>query len=115
LGNSKNDSIPAPDASVVPLVKSSVSPQVLVAGSESKPVEFSVGPFTISRTIGLTIIGLLIVLIALDLYILRRRMVHRLSARHLPHLALLSVAGSILWNSGGGQITHQAVTMILGN
>jgi hypothetical protein len=55
------------------------------------------------------------VLIALDLYILRRRMVHRLSARHLPHLALLSVAGSILWNSGGGQITHQAVTMILGN
>lgn len=89
--------------------------QVLVAGSESSPAVFSVGSVTISRTFGLTIIGLLSILIVLDLYILRRRMVHRLSARHLPHLALLSVAGSILWNSGGGQITQQAVTMIIGN
>ena len=113
--SSELENNPQPVASVRVVAQSSATPQVLVAGSESSPVEFSFGPITISRTIGLTIIGLLIALIGLDLYILRRRMVHRLSARHLPHLALLSVAGSVLWNSGGGQITQQAVTLVLGN
>ncbi len=113
--SSEFDNNPLPEASVRVVAQSSTIPQVLVAGSESSPVEFSFGPITISRSIGLTIIGLLIALIGLDLYILRRRMVHRLSARHLPHLALLSVTGSVLWNSGGGQITQQAVTLILGN
>jgi hypothetical protein len=116
LSEQKN-SPPAPLPSVGS-VASTNNPQltqVLVAGSESGPVQFSLGPLSISRTVGLTIIGLLVVLIALDLYILRRRMVHRLASRHLPHLALLSVAGSVLWNSGAGQITQQAVMFVMGN
>lgn len=114
---SNKTSSPEPLASALPLIpEASTQPvEVLVAGSESGPVQFAIGPIMISRTIGLTIISLLSLLILLDLYILRKRMVHRLSARHLPHLALLSVAGSVLWNSGGGQITQQAVTLVLGN
>jgi uncharacterized protein YkwD len=113
----KNNSPPIPSPSIVPSASVGTQPgaQVLVAGSESGPVNINLGPVTISRTIGLTIIGLLVVLIALDLYILRRRMVHRLASRHLPHLALLSVAGSVLWNSGAGQITQQAVMFVMGN
>ena len=112
----KNNSAPVPSPSLVVAADGvDHSAQVLVAGSESGPVDFSLGPITISRTIGLTIIGLLVVLIALDLYILRRRMVHRLASRHLPHLALLSVAGSVLWNSGVGQITESAVMLMVGN
>jgi hypothetical protein len=41
-------------------------------------------------------------------------MVHRLASHHLPHLALLSVAGSVLWNSGG-EITKAAVMVVVGN
>lgn len=102
----------APQTSVIP--QNTELQPVRVAGSETRSAILNMGPVSISRSIGLTIIGLLLVLIVLDLYILRRRMVHRLSARHLPHLALLSVAGSILWNTGG-QITQQAVMMVVGN
>lgn len=91
-----------------------VDQPIRVAGSETKASILQMGPISISRSIGLSIVGLLVILIVLDLYILRRRMVHRISARHLPHLALLSVAGSVLWNTGG-QITQQAVMMVVGN
>ncbi len=114
-------------ASPLPLVESSSVPvivhqlptveqsQVRVAGSETNNAIFKWGGISISRSFGLTIIGLLIILIGLDLYILRRRMVHRLASHHLPHLALLGVAASVLWNSGGGEITKAAVMVVAGN
>lgn len=116
--DSRPSFIPTPTS--LPSVSSESVPSQLelvpvrVAGSEVSSV-FQLGGVTVSRTFGLTIIGLLSVLIVLDLYILRRRMVHRLSSKHLPHLALLSVAASTLWNSGGGDITKTAVMMMVGN
>lgn len=106
------ETLTEPQSSILPL--SSFNPQVLVAGESQNPV-LTFGPVTVSKTIGLTIIGLLMVLIVLDLYILRRRMVHRISSHHLPHLAMLTVAGSVLWNSSAGQITMTAVSMVAGS
>lgn len=56
------------------------------------------------KTFGLTLISFLIILLIVDLYIIRRRAVVRIAARHWPHLALMSVAASALFNSVPGQI-----------
>ncbi len=61
-------------------------------------------PYKITKTFGGGIIILIMVLLLLDLYILRRRAVHRIGARHLSHLALLSVAASALFTMHPGGI-----------
>lgn len=61
-------------------------------------------PYLAFKVAGLSFLFGLFILILLDFYVLRRRAVYRITARHLPHLALLSVAGSALFNLGPGKI-----------
>ncbi len=59
-------------------------------------------PFKVSRTIALGMISLMIVLLAVDLVVLKKRGVFRINSTHLAHMAILGVtAASILTGSGG--------------
>jgi uncharacterized protein YkwD len=74
-----------------------------VAGEESAPFVL-VNSFVWTKNLGLTAVSMIVLLILLDIYVMRRRAVVRISSRHLPHLAMLGVAASTLANMGMGQI-----------
>ncbi len=61
-------------------------------------------PFQMTRNLALIIILMIGVLIGLDAYILKKRGVFRISSCHISHLALLSVAASVLINTSPGSI-----------
>lgn len=90
--------IPQPEVSVVP-----VGARTLVAGQMSRS-QTLIDPFALSKNMGLFVIMLLFILIALDLYIIRRRAVIRLTSRHLPHLILLSISAGVLYGASPGSI-----------
>ncbi len=59
-------------------------------------------PYQISRVAGFSLIILVTILLSLDLWILKRRGVFRISSNHIAHMALLSLtAGSLLMASPG--------------
>jgi uncharacterized protein YkwD len=89
---------------VQPVSSPQVQAQTLIA-SDRKFLEGAMtDPYLAYKISGLTLLFGLFILIALDLYILRRRAVYRITSRHLPHLALISVASSVLINLSPGQI-----------
>jgi len=61
-------------------------------------------PYLAVKVAGLSLLFGLFILIAIDLYIVRRRAIYRVASSHLPHLALISVSASVLFNLGPGQI-----------
>lgn len=61
-----------------------------------------IDPYIVSRVAGLSVILLIAVLLTLDVWVLKRRGVFRLSSHHIAHMALLSLAaGSLLIASPG--------------
>ncbi len=75
--------------------------------SESTPknvVPAIVDPYSVTRNVGLMMILGLGTLILLDLYVLKRRGVFRLSSHHLAHMSILALAGTTLLTSSGGSI-----------
>lgn len=97
-------SIQTPAESGPSALVSQVQAQTLIA-SEKKFFESSLtDPYLAFKAAGLALFFGLFILIALDLYIIRRRAVYRITSRHLPHLALISVAASVLFNLRPGQI-----------
>lgn len=81
-----------------------VAPQTLVASEMQFFQDSLTDPYLTFKAAGLAFLFGLFILILLDLYIIRRRQVYRITARHLPHLALISVASSVLLNLSPGQI-----------
>lgn len=63
-----------------------------------------VDPFKVTKVAGVGVIGFIIILLALDLYILKRRGVFRISSHHIAHMALLSLAAGSLMMTGPGAI-----------
>lgn len=59
-------------------------------------------PYLVSKTAGFSVIAFIITLLAIDLYVLKRRGVFRLSSHHVAHMALLSLAagGLVLASQG---------------
>lgn len=70
----------------------------------SKVSQFTIDPYLSMKVIGFGMIGLIGGLLILDLIVLKRRQVYRISSRHMPQLALLGVSGVSLWSMGPGQI-----------
>lgn len=110
---SPSESGPSAQASLVPAVtlaspKVSANPQVrsetLVASEKQTLDNLITDPYLAFKSAGLALLFGLFILIVLDLYIIRRRAIYRITARHLPHLALISVAASVLFNTTPGQI-----------
>lgn len=80
-----------------------------------KPVEPSVAkaqitkptlidPDKITKSFGGGIIVLIVTLLAIDLYVLRRRGVFRIGSQHLAHMAVLTVAAAAILTSNSGEI-----------
>lgn len=63
-----------------------------------------IDPYSVSRDVGLMMVLGLGILILLDLYVLKRRGVFRLSSHHLAHVSILALAGTSLMTSSGGSI-----------
>lgn len=78
--------------------------QPVVVKSETQTTLFD--PFTVSKTVSLSIIMMVSVLLMLDLYILRRRGVLRITSHHLAHMALISVAAASILSSHSGDISQ---------
>ncbi len=87
-------------ASAIPQVRS----ETLVASERQSLSDLAADPYFTFKTAGLGLLFILFILIALDLYIIRRRAIYRITSRHLPHLALISTAASVLMNINPGQI-----------
>ena len=74
---------------------------VLDTKANIKPI---LDPYAFSKTAGLWVISLLIVLLTIDVLVLRRRGVFRISSHNLAHMALLSLAAGSLFLAGPGAI-----------
>lgn len=112
-GQAPSESGPSARTSAVPLAATSpdlvqINPQVraqtLVASEKQIFQDSLTDPYMAVKVAGLMLLFGLFILIALDLYIIRRRAVFRITSRHLSHLALISVAASVLLNLSPGQI-----------
>lgn len=81
-----------------------LQPPLSAVAGESQSKQFLIDPYQVTRVTGSSLVGLLIALICLDLVIIRKKAVARVSSRHLSHLAMLSVLGSALINIRPGAI-----------
>lgn len=99
---------PIKEVATLPQVKPTSTPiqetAGLTAGVRQVANKPLLDPYIFTKEIGLSLIAFLMVLLAIDLYIIRRRAVVRLTSRHLPHLVFLSVAASTLLNLSPGAI-----------
>ncbi|KKR80447.1 MAG: hypothetical protein UU73_C0001G0217 [Candidatus Daviesbacteria bacterium GW2011_GWA1_41_61] len=82
--------------------------EMVVAGSNiqsalslNKPL---IDPVALTKTVSLIFMGLISILLLLDLIILRRRGVFRISSHHLAHLSFLAVSGAAILASNSGDI-----------
>lgn len=81
-----------------------VQAQALVAGQVFSLENAMHDPYLAIKLAGMTLLFGLFILLAVDLYIIRKKAIYRVTSRHLPHLALISVAASVLFNLNPGQI-----------
>lgn len=79
------------------------NPRQFVASVQNRPqIQPLADPYKIIRTSGILIISLLAVLLIVDLVVIHRRGVFRITSNHVAHLSILSVAlMSILASSPG--------------
>lgn len=102
LANKPSMNIQGKQISVPP--KDFVSePQLVSVASETK---FSIkpifDPYQVSKVAGFSVIILVAILLTLDIWVLKRRRVFRISSHNIAHMALLSLAaGSLLMASPG--------------
>lgn len=78
-------------------------PELILVASETKinPKPLF-DPYQVYKTAGFSIIVLIIGLLTLDIWVLRKRGVFRISSHHIAHMALLSLAaGSLIMGSPG--------------
>lgn len=61
-------------------------------------------PYKFSKTVGFSIIILMVVLLGADILVLKKRGVFRFSSHHVAHMALLSLAAGSLYMSSSGVI-----------
>ncbi|TSC88590.1 MAG: Uncharacterized protein G01um10147_86 [Microgenomates group bacterium Gr01-1014_7] len=77
-------------------------PQLAVSTIETTVAKSLFDPFKVSKIAGYSITAMIAVLLILDICVLRRRGVFRLSSHHIAHMALLSLtAGSLFLASPG--------------
>lgn len=78
-------------------------PQLVAAAQETKLNNgILIDPYLISKTASISVIVFIMTLLTLDLLVLRKRGVFRISSHHIAHMALLSLtAGSLLLANPG--------------
>lgn len=96
-----------PDVSDLGISSTEAGQSGLVAGQQEINPSVSmavVDPYQILKTVGVGILGFVGMLLLVDLYILRKRAVVSLAARHTPHFALISLGVGTLMSMGRGSI-----------
>lgn len=81
------------------------TPQISTSGQTlaAAPSDVLIDPFQLTKGFGLSLVFLLMILITVDLYVLRRRAVFAISSRHLPHLTMMGLtAGALIMMHPGG-------------
>lgn len=79
-------------------------PELIAASADqfnSKPL---LDPFKVYQTTGFSVIILITALLTIDIWVLKRRGVLRLSSHHIAHMALLSLAAGSLFMANPGAI-----------
>lgn len=80
-------------------------PLLLAGVSENKSIAKPIlDPYIVSKTTGFLIVILISTLLLIDLWVLRRRGVFRISSNNIAHMALLSLAASSLLIASPGAI-----------
>jgi len=77
---------------------------LLASAAEIKSIKSLVDPYQISKIAGFSVIILITILLTLDLWVLKRRGVFRISSQHIAHMALLSLAAGSLFMTSPGVI-----------
>ena len=83
------------------LINNKLVASVIQTNVSNKPL---FDPYKVSKTAGFSIIGLIALLLFIDVLVLRRRGVFRLSSQHAAHMALLSLAAGSLFMASPGAI-----------
>ncbi len=63
-----------------------------------------IDPYAVSKMAGFSVLILITALLTIDVWVLRKRGVFRLSSHHIAHMALLSLAAGSLFLAGPGAI-----------
>lgn len=63
-----------------------------------------VNPYMVSKSFGLTLVSLVLILLLIDFVVLKRRGVFRIASHHLAHMAVLTVAAAALLTANSGSI-----------
>ncbi len=79
-------------------------PQLVAAASTNININSLIDPYQVTKVAGVGVIGFIMILLVLDLYILKKRGVFRISSHHIAHMALLSLAAGSLMLAGPGVI-----------
>jgi hypothetical protein len=77
---------------------------VVTLGTQQYSGNALFNPYSITRNIGLGFVLGLGTLLLIDLVVLKRRGVLRISSHHIAHMSLLAIAGSTLATTSGGSI-----------
>lgn len=75
-----------------------------LAGVSIQSPQFVVDPYLMTKVLGFSVLALIGALVVVDVYVLKKRAVYRLSARHLPQMAMITLAGGALISINPGAI-----------
>ncbi len=92
-------SVAVPDADLA-----STKPALAPPTVEAATTQPLFDPFKFSKYAGYTIITMLVVLLLVDMWVLRRRGVFRLSSHHIAHMAILGLAAGSLFLATPGVV-----------
>ena len=110
----KSANSPPPAAAVQPVAPTSqqvtTNPVTAVSLPQTQGVAVPatthvlIDSFSFTKVLSISILGFIALLLMIDMYVLRRRQVVRLSSNHWAHFALIGVAASAIINSVAGSI-----------
>lgn len=84
---------------------SSSKPELIpVLPATQSNTKFLIDPFSVSKIAGFSVLILITVLLTIDVWVLRKRGILRISSHHIAHMALLSLAAGSLYMAGSGAI-----------
>lgn len=88
----------------VPIEDLTSKPQLVEAASKKTLIKPLIDPYQMTKVAGFTVIIVMSSLLALDIWILKKRGVFRISSHNVAHLALLSLAAGSLFMASPGAI-----------
>ncbi len=88
----------------VPVQDLTNKPQLVEGATQVITSKTLLDPYKFSKSAGFSVIILMAILLTLDVWVLKRRGVFRISSHHIAHMALLSLAAGSLFMSGPGVV-----------